>query len=140
MSTVVDTEHSSDVSLCGFHDVQVVSPTLEEAIRGFRVVRNATQELVFDKPGDYLVPEPAAAAAEAPAQQIAQSDDAVDKAGAAPTTTTAAAAVQETAVPVGSAGGSAAGEPSEGGSAGADAVAVGAGADSSASALRHQTA
>jgi hypothetical protein len=99
-------------------DVQVANPSLEEAIRGFRVVRNATQELVFDKPGVYFVPEPAAAA-DASAQQVAQSDDAVDMAGAAP------ASVQETLVPVGSA----TGEPSEGGNAEVEAVAVGAGAD-----------
>jgi hypothetical protein len=105
-------------------NVQVVSPSLEEAIRGFRVVRNATQELVFDKPGDYLIPEPAAAA-EAPAQQVAQSDDTLDMEGAAPP----AAAGQETVVPVGSAGGSVAGEPSEGGNAEVEAVAVGAGAN-----------
>jgi hypothetical protein len=44
--------------------LQVSDPTLEEAIRGFRVIKNDTLELVFDKPGDYTVPEPAAAAAE----------------------------------------------------------------------------
>jgi hypothetical protein len=50
---------------------QVSSPTLEEAIRGFRVIRNETTELVFDKPGDYIVPEPAPAAT--PAAEAADS-------------------------------------------------------------------
>lgn len=51
--------------------IQVSSPTLEEAIRGFRVTRNETTELVFDKPGEYLVPEPAPAAT--PAAEAADS-------------------------------------------------------------------
>jgi hypothetical protein len=57
---------------------QVDSPTLEEAIRGFRVIRNETMELVFDQPGEYIVPQPAAAAAadEGPAAAAAPEDEA----------------------------------------------------------------
>jgi hypothetical protein len=43
--------------------LQVSDPTLEEAIRGFRVIKNDTMELIFDKPGNYILPEPAVAAA-----------------------------------------------------------------------------
>lgn len=43
--------------------LQVSNPTLEEAIRGFRVIKNDTTELVFDKPGEYRVPERSAFAA-----------------------------------------------------------------------------
>lgn len=42
--------------------LQVSDPTPEEAIRGFRVIHSETTELVFDKPGEYMVPEPVPAA------------------------------------------------------------------------------
>eukprot|EP00878_Enallax_costatus_P012422 GHUV01012973.1.p1 GENE.GHUV01012973.1~~GHUV01012973.1.p1 ORF type:complete len:435 (+),score=164.29 GHUV01012973.1:385-1689(+) len=45
---------------------QVKDATPEEAIRGFRVIRNETSEFIFDKPGQYTVPEKSAAAAEQP--------------------------------------------------------------------------
>lgn len=78
--------------------LQVSNPTLEEAIRGFRVVRNETQELVFNKPGDYLVPEAAVpqAAAEASEHWGSETHDAeLDLAGAA--AVAAAEAVETTA-------------------------------------------
>jgi hypothetical protein len=57
----------------------VDNPSLEEAIRGFRVIRNDTMELVFDQPGEYIVPEPskAAAAAAAPEDEAAAAAAAV---------------------------------------------------------------
>uniref|UniRef100_A0A383VCY8 UTP-monosaccharide-1-phosphate uridylyltransferase n=1 Tax=Tetradesmus obliquus TaxID=3088 RepID=A0A383VCY8_TETOB len=70
---------------------KVDSPTLEEAIRGFRVIRNETLELVFDQPGDYIVPQPAAAAAaadEAPAAEV-PGDEAAAAATAAAAAVTA---------------------------------------------------
>jgi hypothetical protein len=74
--------------------MQVSNPTLEEAIRGFRVIKNDTLELVFDKPGTYTVPEPAAAAAaeEAPAaSKAAPAASPEDEAAAAAAAVTAKA-------------------------------------------------
>lgn len=53
---------------------QVSDPTPEEAIRGFRVIRSDTTELVFDKPGEYRVPVKAAMTAvqEAVAEEAAK--------------------------------------------------------------------
>jgi hypothetical protein len=81
------------LSCCICPHEQVSQPTLEEAIRGFRVERQETLELVFDKPGDYVIPE---AAAPKEAEQGVSHDDAagadLDIAGAA------AAAVEGVAV------------------------------------------
>lgn len=60
---------------------QVSDPTPEEVIRGFRVVRKETHELVFDQPGDYLVPpETSPAAAAGAAAPAAQNQNEVDAA------------------------------------------------------------
>lgn len=86
---------------------QVSSPTLEEAIRGFRVVRNETTELVFDKPGEYLIPEPAPAApATAPAAEVppAQQESAAAD-GPAAKEAQAATAAEPAAGSVGGGGG-----------------------------------
>ena len=87
---------------------QVSSPTLEEAIRGFRVVRNETTELVFDKPGEYLIPEPAPAApATAPAAEVpaAQQESAAAEGPTAKEAEVAAAAAEPAAGSVGGSGG-----------------------------------
>jgi hypothetical protein len=71
----------------------VDNPTLEEAIRGFRVIRNDTMEFVFDQPGEYIVPEPSkpAAAEEAPAAATAAAAAPEDEAAAAAAAVTAKA-------------------------------------------------
>jgi UDP-sugar pyrophosphorylase len=68
--------------------MQVSQPTLEEAIRGFRVVKQDTLELVFDKPGDYVIPEAPPAPKEAD----------LDMVGAAAQPPAAAAAAEGVAV------------------------------------------
>jgi UDP-sugar pyrophosphorylase len=100
------------------------APTPEEAIRGFRVVKGETTELVFDSPGTYVVPQqsssssrsssPAAAAA-SPSEE----EPVVAAAGAAPASSAAPAAP---AAEAGSLGGSARG--SDGGEAQAAAASL----------------
>lgn len=62
---------------------QVTDATPEEAIRGFRVERKETRELVFDTPGDYMVPELAHAAAGVQPSSSAQDSSCIGMAGQA---------------------------------------------------------
>ncbi|KXZ48443.1 hypothetical protein GPECTOR_28g853 [Gonium pectorale] len=62
----------------------------EERIRGFKVVRKETKELVFDKPGDYSVPEAAPAPKPAPAAEPAPAPGPVAEAKPAPAAQTEA--------------------------------------------------